>query len=137
MRPVVPFALGFAGVLPFLGATLALAAGPADWAAPALTILMAYGMIILSFLGGVHWGVALSDSDPGRFIWSVTPSLIALAATFLPAPILLGVLAAAFVLAGGVDVAIFQRTGPAWYVGLRIALTAIVAPLLCVAALLI
>lgn len=60
--------LGLAGLLPFLG-TLLLA-----WMAPdpalrgqALSALAAYGAVILSFLGAVHWGFALAMPDGRRF----------------------------------------------------------------------
>jgi len=55
--------LGFAGAAPFL-AGLALAFFPEDplrgWG---LWLLLIYGAIILSFMGGVHWGAAMLRDD--------------------------------------------------------------------------
>ena len=52
-------ALGIAGLIPFAaGAALALLS---DDAAAARAALLAYGAVILSFLGAVHWGLALAS----------------------------------------------------------------------------
>ena len=55
--------LGFGGLLPF-AATASLALYPAlslnDIATRAL---LAYGAVILSFLGGVRWGIAIVDKQ--------------------------------------------------------------------------
>jgi hypothetical protein len=132
----MPVALGLGGLLPFLAAAAGslLLAQPAAGAAAALAAV--YGAVILSFLGGVHWGFGLKGGGPGAFAWAVTPSLIAFLAAFLPLGWMLGALSAGFVLAGAVDVAFFARTGPRWYVRLRIALTLVVvlALSLCAAA---
>ncbi len=72
--------LGYAGLIPFVG--LALAAwflGPAD-RGPAVTALLAYGATILSFIGAIHWGLAMRDASGafGRLlVWGVVPSLVA------------------------------------------------------------
>lgn len=73
------FALGFAGLLPQMAATV-LALGR-DAVAPVLAL--AYGLLILSFLGGMWWGFAMrrrGDPAQGRLaLVSVAPSLAALA----------------------------------------------------------
>ncbi|MFC7474774.1 DUF3429 domain-containing protein [Dankookia sp. GCM10030260] len=51
--------LGLAGLLPFLGTALLAWTAPPDWRGVALHALAAYGAVILSFLGAVHWGLAL------------------------------------------------------------------------------
>jgi len=131
----VPVALGLAGLLPFLAAAAgALALGGAG-AGVAATGAALYGAVILSFLGGVHWGTGLRDGGgAGPFLWGVTPSLVAFLAAFLPLPWMLAVLSAGFVVAGAVDVAAFSRTGPRWYVRLRIALTLVVVTALALTA---
>ena len=82
-KPLPPLALllGLAGLLPFLGCgLLALrpAADPVD--ARGLLALIAYGAVILAFLGGVHWGFALPDAarraEPQRLSLGVVPSLV-------------------------------------------------------------
>lgn len=126
VRPVVPVGLGAAGLLPFLAAA-ALALGVPAAAAPAAIVAAVYGAIILAFLGGVHWGWALRGGRAADFVWAVTPSLIAFFAALLPLPWMLAGLTAGFVLAGAYDVAFFRRTGPRWYVWLRVVLTLVVS----------
>ena len=66
LLPDVPPAaavLGLAGVLPFVAAAVgSLQPGPLG--AFALTALIAYGAVILSFLGGIHWGMAIHRANP-------------------------------------------------------------------------
>ena len=61
--------LGWAGLLPFVAAPLAvyLSAQPAALVAPAIA---AYGLAILSFLVGAWWGIALLRREPGILIAS-------------------------------------------------------------------
>jgi hypothetical protein len=66
--------LGWAGVLPFVG--LALAAWWPDARDPAMRAFLAYGALILSFLGGARWGRAMAaGAGTGQFAASVIPSL--------------------------------------------------------------
>ncbi|MEM9222633.1 MAG: DUF3429 domain-containing protein [Pseudomonadota bacterium] len=125
--PALPIALGAAGLIPFVGAALGSVLLP-DFLKPlAFYAALAYGVAILAFLGGVHWGIALGKGGSWRFVWSVIPSLIGFFAVLAPRPVALGTLCAGFVLAGIVDVLVFRRDGPVWYLRLRIALTVIVA----------
>ena len=124
--------LGFAGLLPFYGALLTLIFGGADLAEPAWRALIGYGVVILTFLGAVHWGVAIASDRVAKsaavrmLVWSVVPSLIAWAVLLLgmpPGPALL-VLAAGFSAQFGAD----RRLGrtdmvPGWYLTLRGRLT--------------
>lgn len=82
--PAFAWPLGLAGLLPFLGGAVATALGQ-PWAAAALA---AYGATILSFLGAVHWGLALAApgrADLARLVGGVIPSLWAWVALLLPA----------------------------------------------------
>jgi hypothetical protein len=56
--------LGWGGVLPFVGLALAAAIGLPSPIPQAETMLIGYGAVILSFMGGVHWGGRCSRS-PG------------------------------------------------------------------------
>jgi hypothetical protein len=75
--------LGYAGVLPVAG-LLVLAWGDAAWQQQALNLASVYGALILSFLGGIHWGFATAGfASAKHFLVSVIPSLwawVALAA---------------------------------------------------------
>ena len=72
--------LGLSGLLPQLGAVALLLSGDPQSRFSALAIAYAYAAIILSFLGGLWWGLAARTDSPPRWLWfaSVAPSLIAL-----------------------------------------------------------
>ena len=121
--------LGLAGLIPFWGCALGLALGPVAGIAPEsfLRAQVAYGAVILTFLGGVHWGVALRQPrEPSwlRLGWGVTPSLIAWGALLLPPPNGLGLLAFGLTIAFGVDLrTLGAEIAPDWYPRLRRILT--------------
>ena len=120
--------LGYGGLLPF-----AALAG-IGWWAPGTplwgTALLAYGAVILSFVGALHWGFAMAQSGlsaPERtrcFIWSVVPSLMAWPATLLPHVVGSVLLVAGFAAHLVQDHRLAARTSlPVWYLPLRWRLT--------------
>lgn len=141
--PFLALCLGWAGVLPFWGLALALAAGIdlpviGDEAAA----LVSYGAIILSFMAGVHWGLAMRAPDApagpratGLLAISVVPAIIAWFATLAPAGAAIIILAVLFLVLLPVDLwAIGERLAPSWYRPLRLQLTAAVVTALLLAA---
>ena len=68
--------LGLAGLIPFIACGLLAVGQDGDRAAFAL---VAYGAVILAFLGGVHWGLALEEpsrrGERSRLGLGVLPSL--------------------------------------------------------------
>jgi Protein of unknown function (DUF3429) len=123
--------LGYGGLLPFLvlaPASLIDAHHAVLWSDP----LFAYGAIILSFVGALHWGFAmtltqLSDGQrTARFIWSVVPALLAWPSLLL-SPLLAGpLLIAGFILHYWQDSRLAASASlPAWYLPLRLRLTAV------------
>lgn len=124
--PLAAAWLGGLGIIPFVGLSLATPLATDVLKAQLSFALMAYGAIILSFLGGIHWGlaiVAVPKSD--NMLWprislSVLPSLVAWVALLAPFSIGLLVLAAAFVAMLLVDIrASRMHEAPAWYPKLR------------------
>lgn len=120
--------LGYGGLLPFLAlAAVGLWSPSAPWWSAAL---LAYGAVILSFVGALHWGFAMAQSGlsaPERtrcFVWSVVPSLMAWPAMLLP-PVAGSVLLVAGFAAHLVqDHRLAARTAlPPWYLPLRWRLT--------------
>jgi hypothetical protein len=131
--------LGLGGVLPFAAAALlSLQPGPAgDWASFAL---LGYGAVILSFLGGIHWGLALArDATPDfrELGVGVLPSLVGWAGLLAGGTAGLLMLVAGFLAVLAVDVGL-SRDGraPAWFSRLRTVLTGAVCAALLLAALL-
>lgn len=138
----VPQAAGWVGgfgLVPFVaGAGLALATD-LPWAIDALRF---YAAVILSFLGGVHWGLAIADfgAPPGhgagwtRLGGSVLPALIAWVCLLLPpAPGLLAMALAFAALLAADLLAVRRALAPPWYPRLRIPLTFVVAVCLTIA----
>jgi hypothetical protein len=78
--------LGHAGLLPFAAGAL-LVWLVHDDAQPYVTLaLSAYAALIVSFLGGIHWGLAMRQPVPPLLllIWGVVPSLVAWLAVMMP-----------------------------------------------------
>lgn len=141
--PVLACILGWAGVLPFWGLALALVVGvelpviPDEAAA-----LVSYGAIILSFMAGVHWGLAMRAPDAPHgpqatrlLLVSVVPAVIAWFATLAPVGTAVLILAVLFLALLPVDIwATAERLAPPWYRPLRLQLTASVVIALALAA---
>lgn len=131
--PRPAFWLGTSGLVPFVVLTSALYAMP-DGHAPMLVVwLSGYSAVILSFVGAVHWGVALvhqhmRDADRTLFMtWSMVPALAAWASLLLPAKTGLLLMAGTFVVHYAADRQLAQRFAlPQWYLRLRAGLTAVV-----------
>jgi hypothetical protein len=85
MNPIVK-QLGYAGLVPFFLLALAAWVAP-DAARPDLQrSLSIYGAVILSFVGAVHWGVALvsQSQDLRQYVWGVLPGLLGWLGASLP-----------------------------------------------------
>ncbi|WP_424361759.1 DUF3429 domain-containing protein [Methylocystis parvus] len=129
--------LGFAGAIPFVAGALASLPVAEPLRPYGLALLLDYGAIILSFMGGVHWGAAMlrNDNGLGPLGRSVISSLVALPAPLIGGPAGLALLAAGF---GGLLVYDEQETRagrlPAWYPQLRRPLTVIVVACLIIGA---
>ena len=132
-------ALGLGGLIPFIVLAVGAAALDADTARMAIGAQIQYAGSVLSFIGALHWGVALAA--PGLSVartrtalaWSVVPSLYAWLATVAPdwqpdwdaAHTTLALLIAGFVMAWLVDRALYRgHPVPGWFIRLRTVLTA-------------
>jgi hypothetical protein len=118
--------LGGLGVLPFAVLSIATPFANDVFKAQLLFALLAYGALILSFLGGIHWGLAIAAvPQTNNVLWrritvSILPSLLAWSALLMPFRIGFLVLAAAFVAMLLVDIrASHRHEAPAWYPRLR------------------
>jgi hypothetical protein len=128
--------LGYAGLIPFVVFSVG------SWSAlpifeNAMQVLIAYAAIILSFMGAIHWGMAMSRTESQRsqfYIASVIPALIAWLALLMPDVYALSVLLAGFIAIFAYDYAVQRSQGlPGWYIAMRTSLTLIVAACLTAA----
>jgi hypothetical protein len=129
-------ALGYGGLLPFAGLALLMWLVDAELVPFVALALQGYGAAIVSFLGGIHWGVGLryaaTHIEGHRFhlVWGVVPALLAWVALLMPAyaglPALAGVLALCYL----VDRRTWADAGLAHWLPLRFRLT-VVAALSC------
>lgn len=135
----VALRLGYAGLLPFvLGALLTWLVRP-DAHPHVVDALAKYGALIVSFLGGIHWGVGMKQSaqsaeshsgSAGAFVWGIVPSLLAWVAVVMPPYAGLALLGALIVLCYLVDRRCYPVYGLRAWMTLRFRLTA-VASLSC------
>lgn len=125
--------LGFAGLLPQILAVILVLPADGQWRFTALALGYAYAALILSFLGGMWWGLAAraSAAAPG-WLWfaAVAPSLIALLSAVpwatgeeWPGPSL-GLLGIALLGSLLVDRQVAAMgLSPAWWLGIRVPLS--------------
>ncbi len=133
--PKMPLLLGLGGLLPFWGLALLLylphqyLSHQVPWGRTASDLALAtYAAIIVSFLGGIRWGVAVAAaarSDAiGQYAIAVVPSLVAWALLVAPEPwrlVGLGILALAL---GGFDQNLVSSAfAPPWFGRLRLILS--------------
>lgn len=137
--PPMAWRLGYAGLIPFVfGAVLVwLVTGEAHpYVAAALS---AYGAVIVSFLGGIHWGHVMRPWPQGQdgpasadatLVWGVVPSLVAWLGVLMPPYAGLFVLGLAIIGCYLVDRRRYAALGLQAWMTLRFRLTA-VASLCC------
>lgn len=127
--PLSARCLGHAGLLPFvLGAALVwLVRDEAhDFATQAMS---AYAAVIVSFLGGIHWGLAFRHAEPPRalLVWGVLPSLAAWVAVLMPPGAGLVVHGAMLAVCYAVNRRVYPAEGVARWLTLRFRLGAVAA----------
>ena len=131
--------LGWAGVVPFAAGVAGLYATTPLAPDVARAALLGYGAVILSFLGGVVWGVALlrdGDRPDARLLaLAVVPSLLGWGTLLLPPGGGFALLIFGFVAQLLVDHGLGRaEVHPPWYPRLRLRLSVVVIGLLLIAA---
>jgi hypothetical protein len=123
--------LGYGGLIPFVGLAAAAFIDPETalfWDGA----MVAYGAAILSFIGALHWGFAITIGEltdrqrNASLLWSVVPCLLAWVALLIPPLAASALLVAAFLLHYWQDWR-FTRVArlPEWYLPLRLRLTVV------------
>jgi len=132
--PLSATLLGGLGAAPFIGLSGTIPFLTGNPRMLVVHALVAYGATILSFLGGIHWGLAIgSQKSPdivnlkARLTLSVIPSLAGWAALLVAETLALYILAIAIAAMLWFDIRA-TRIGyaPPWYPKLRIPLTCVV-----------
>ncbi|MDP1955773.1 MAG: DUF3429 domain-containing protein [Polaromonas sp.] len=124
-------ALGAAGLIPFIAGVAAVwLVSPQDRLPTAA--LLAYAALIASFLGGIHWGLAMREqtADAAQLLWGVSPSLLGWLAVLLPPRWGLLLAPATLIACYAVDRRLYRRLGLGAWLGLRAGLT-VVASVCC------
>ena len=124
--------LAYAGLVPFvLGALLlwVLVMVRVEAHSFAALALSAYAALIISFLGGIHWGLAFRLTAPpaSLFIWGVVPSLVAWMAVLMPAYAGLVVHGVMLVVCYLVDRRVYPAHGVGHWLTLRFRLSMVAA----------
>ena len=124
--------LGYGGALPFLCGAIAASQQMAVLGLAPAHLLLSYGAVILSFLGGLHWGRVITSpnangsSDSTWLIWSVCPALLGWLALLLPVKVGAMVLSPCYLAALQIDQKLFRdQIWPAWMRPLRLHLSLI------------
>ena len=130
--PRAPFWLSAGGLIPFVVIAGAMWALPIPYTPQLLFWLTAYAAVMLSFAGGLHWGLSMlhpdmSEQDQSVFMaWSVVPAVVGWISLLMPPKTGLILLIATFVVQYAADRQLAQRFQlPAWYLRLRAGLTAV------------
>jgi hypothetical protein len=120
------WALGLAGLIPFVGLAALQWVSPPGWRMLAASALLGYGALIVSFLGGIHWGLAMREPPvpAQRLLWGIAPSLLGWLALLLDSPWGQGVLALSLLLCLWVDQSAYLHRGLRAWLPLRRLLTA-------------
>lgn len=130
--------LGYAGLIPFVVLTALMWLVNAELLPFVSIALGGYAAVIVSFLGGVHWGIGFMKAQAdtaaaprSHFVWGVVPSLIAWLALMMPVYAALPLLGLVVVACYAVDSKTYPTAGLGHWLPMRLRLT-VVATASCV-----
>ena len=128
--PTQALILGTGGAIPFVAFALAAWFAPPAFAAWVQRALVTYAMVVLAFVGALHWGFTMMTTEMTErerwtwMSWSVVPALAAWGAGILPFRPAVLLLVVTFVVHLVFDHRMAHVSGlPGWYLRLRRALT--------------
>ena len=126
--------LGYAGLIPFILLAALMWMIDAELLPFVAIALSGYAATIVSFVGGVHWGIGFMKGEATpqfHFVWGVVPSLIAWLALMMPAYAALPLFGLVVVACYAVDSKTYPAAGLASWLPMRLRLT-VVATASCV-----
>jgi hypothetical protein len=129
--------LGYAGLIPFVLLALMLWLVDPQLQAWVSIALAGYAALIVSFLGGIHWGMAWQAGHDAattvrhalrrHFVWGIVPSLLAWPGLLMPAYAGLAWLGFLLILCYLADRSLYRAAGLADWLTLRFHLSAVAA----------
>ena len=129
--------LGYGGLIPFTGLALLLWLVEPSLQAWVAMALAAYAALIVSFLGGVHWGLGWlgglrqpaggAPTQRHHFLWGITLSLLAWPGVLMPPFAGLAWLGFVLVLSYLADRTLYARAGLRHWLTLRFRLSTVAA----------
>lgn len=125
--------LGYGGLIPFVFLAALMWLVDADLLPFVSIALVGYAATIVSFLGGVHWGIGFmqgSAAPRAYFLWGVVPSLLAWLGLLMSAQAALPFLALVIVICYAVDRKLYARADLSAWLPMRLRLT-VVASISC------
>jgi hypothetical protein len=127
--PAWAWRLGYGGLLPFTAGAVLVWLVHADAQPYVARGLAAYGALIVSFLGGIHWGLAMRTAVPSvrGLMWGVVPSLLAWPAVMMPPHAGLVILGVLLLLTYTVDRVLYAEQQAAGWLTLRFRLSSVAA----------
>ena len=130
--PKVPLLIGLGGTTPFIIAAVLIWIAKDPWKSFIFLNLINYCLVIISFLGAIHWGSTMIHNRKHKFtiwyIWSVIPACIAWVSVMggLKYDVLIMILMIGFIISFIVDAkGVRMNLLPNWYLTLRKILTLI------------
>jgi hypothetical protein len=137
----ITWILALAGAVIFAGLTAVLFSGDSHMRVPAIAGIVTFGVVVLSYLGGIEGGLALHDEVGTEWTRAVSiclstiPSLAAWGVLWLGSPQQqIGASIALFIAVWCADLWLARRgLIPSWFVDMRTAVTALVCAILGVA----
>lgn len=121
--------LGWAGILPFLAGAVLMWLVSAEAHPYVALALSAYAAVIVSFLGGIHWGLAFRETPAPALLlgWGVLPSLVAWVAVMMPPSAGLVIHGLMLLACYAVDRRVYPQHGAAHWLTLRFRLSSVAA----------
>jgi hypothetical protein len=121
--------LGYAGLIPFVLGALLVWLVRADVHPYVALALSAYAAVVLSFLGGIHWGLSMRQASlqPRVLWWGVMPGLAAWPAAVMPPDAGLVVQGLMLLVCYAVDRRLYPPLGAAAWLTLRFRLSSVAA----------
>jgi Protein of unknown function (DUF3429) len=124
--------LGYFGLIPFVLCALLSLIVREDAHPYVLLMLSGYAAVVLSFLGGIHWGLGMRTQPDltTHYVWGVVPSLVGWVSVVMPAFAGLVIQGVMLVACYMVDRKFYPNYGASAWLTLRFRLT-VIAGLSC------